>query len=612
MGYFRQYPYSNFHEMNMDEILKIIRQMLDDWAAFQLEMGEYVHDVDEALLEFRNWFNNLDIEDELRDAVNAAVDEMITSGEMGSLIAPYIPTIVQQWMDDNITNPTTPVIDKTLLTGGAAADARAAGQIRKQLYGLYNELSFTTQVGYVDNNTGAFVDNYANWSRSGYIAVDASIDLYIYSQYATNYNAIYDSNHTFISAFSINAGYATAVQLPINAAYIAISGLDPSLDDLYMFQYKVRKYNGIASGVFEPYDNLINKVKWYNGTLTSAGVYNFSTARLVTDFIPVNGNQLIYGDVFDYGIIIAEYDTNKSLLYIQNFYYDAPGFLRMLRPETKYIRMCVVYSPDTSRTLYPYNIYESHLLVHLQDVIDSPIKVMTYNAGGYAYGLDYGLAPAIYDEKLTNYRRVIAEVDADIIGMQEYDTRMDRANTIWANDVLWDYYYANEEVTGSQTAIKSKIPMQYHYSAQLTSGRYYSYGFISGVFIMSVHFSVGAGNATTRAAEAAEVISIVSQYSRYIIFGDFNPMPGEESTLYGLFTAAGMNVANCGWFGKYYTWTDRPADFDDYDNPQGTVWYVDNIITSSNIKIENAYPLPEAYDLLASDHIPFVAELSIS
>lgn len=35
MGIFRQFPYSNFHEMNMDQILKITKDLENEWAQFQ-------------------------------------------------------------------------------------------------------------------------------------------------------------------------------------------------------------------------------------------------------------------------------------------------------------------------------------------------------------------------------------------------------------------------------------------------------------------------------------------------------------------------------------------------------------------------------------------------
>ena len=55
MGIFRQFPYSNFHEMNMDEILKIVTDFESEWENMQLSFEElvaYVH----------TYFDNIDEE----------------------------------------------------------------------------------------------------------------------------------------------------------------------------------------------------------------------------------------------------------------------------------------------------------------------------------------------------------------------------------------------------------------------------------------------------------------------------------------------------------------------------------------------------------------------
>ena len=65
MGIFRQFPYSNFHEMNMDELIKIVRQLLDEWSALNTDMEQYKNDIDAAIASFRHWFDNLDVDDEV-------------------------------------------------------------------------------------------------------------------------------------------------------------------------------------------------------------------------------------------------------------------------------------------------------------------------------------------------------------------------------------------------------------------------------------------------------------------------------------------------------------------------------------------------------------------
>lgn len=607
MGVFRNFPYSNFHEMNMDEILKTIKNLLEEWSALNEDMNQYKNDIDATIASFRNWFNNLDVDDEIRNAINSKIDSLIRSGEMESIIQPYVSPVVTTWLENNITEPTGVVIDESLTTRGACADARAAGKIRSEVSGLYTELSFSKNNGYVDTETGAFIP-YDGWSRTDYIPVDASKPLYIECEQRTTFNVMYDENHTKIKSFSLQQG-TNKIVLPINAKYIVLSGVNPFIDGFYAYYWITKPYNGTSQGQFEPFHNFAYQ-NWYNGSLNSEGNYIETPARLVTDFVPVTGNIEIHGEIWNWPLIIAEYDSNKNCLYMQNDYY-VDDFERILNPNTAYIRMLTYDGTNQEREIIPTDIYFSRIFLERRYVPSKILKVATYNVGGYHYGTGYGIPANEYDEKLIGWRRVIADLDADVLGLQEYDTRMDEANTIWSNDVLWNHFYSYGEVTGSQTALKSKPICSYHSIGQLSTGRYYVTGYIAGIFVISVHLSVGANNSSVRLGEAQEIIDIVSAHDKFIIFGDFNPEIGEEDTLYKKFTDEGMKLCNCGFFGKYYTWSSNRADFDDYENPTGALWYIDNIIVSNNIDILNAYPMPDAYRKASSDHIPFIAELKV-
>lgn len=597
MGIFRQFPYSNFHDMNMDQIIKIVREMWDEWEATKTEWASYKDFID-------NYFNNLDVSDE----VLAALRVLAADGTLADVMDPAIAQNVTEWLSEHITTPETIVIDSSLTVRGAAADARAAGKIREEVSGLYTELPFTKHDGYVDIQTGAFVP-YDNWSRTDYISVDASKPLYIECDVSTNFNVMYDADHQKIKSFGLQRG-TNKIVLPINAKYIALSGQNPFIDGFYAYYWHTKIYNGTAQGQFEPFHNFAYQ-KWYNGSLNSQGNYVESPVRLVTDFVPVSGNFEIHGEIWQWPLIIAEYDENKNNIYMQQYYYN-DDFVRILKPETKYVRMVTFDGSSLEREIIPTDIYFSRIFLERKYVPADTLKVATYNVGGYHYGTGYGIPADEYDEKLIGWRRVIADLEADVLGMQEYDTRMDEANTIWSNDALWDHFYGYEATTGSQTALKSKPIMSYYTIGQLSTGRYYCSGYIAGIFILSVHLSVGANNASTRITEAQEIINMVASHDKFIIFGDFNPEVGEEDALYKKFTDAGMKLCNCGFFGKYYTWSSNREDFDDYENPTGTLWYIDNIIVSNNIDILNAYPMPAAYKMASSDHIPFIAELKVS
>ena len=138
MGVFRQFPYSNFHEMNMDEIIKVIKNMLEEWAQYYAEWdawmaeinddwSEYQRVMNEAWLNMRNfinnYFDNLDVQVE----INNKITSMVNSGQFADIVEPYIPPRVTEWLAANITQPVGVVIDTSLSVAGACADAKATG-----------------------------------------------------------------------------------------------------------------------------------------------------------------------------------------------------------------------------------------------------------------------------------------------------------------------------------------------------------------------------------------------------------------------------------------------------------------------------------------------------
>ena len=126
MGIFQQFPYSNFHEMNLDQIIKIMRQMQDEWEANKTEWASYKEFID-------NYFENLDVSQEVLDALRI----FAADGTLATIMDPTIATETAAWLAEHITQPTTPAIDTSLSVAGAAADAKAAGDA---IIDLQNEL----------------------------------------------------------------------------------------------------------------------------------------------------------------------------------------------------------------------------------------------------------------------------------------------------------------------------------------------------------------------------------------------------------------------------------------------------------------------------------------
>ena len=201
MGIFRQFPYSNFHDMNMDQILKIMREIQDEWTETKTEWASYKDFID-------NYFANLDISAEVLQALRTVID----TGEFNEVADPVIITEVSRWLDENIT-PTTPVVDASLSIAGAAADAYVTGHNLKVLRRAvthasnkaFNFIDPEWQQGSI-NMSGEI--STSNGIRTPYI--DISDDIYLWLEFPEGYEGgiyLYDANQTYLIRHISLTGY---------------------------------------------------------------------------------------------------------------------------------------------------------------------------------------------------------------------------------------------------------------------------------------------------------------------------------------------------------------------------------------------------------------------
>ena len=112
---YNEYPYTDFHELNLDWFLAEFKQVHD-----------HVDDLDATVTEFTqfvtDYFDNLDVQEE----INNKLDALVADGTIADLLLPLTTDAVGDWLEDHIT-PTTPPVDDTLTIAGAAADAKITG-----------------------------------------------------------------------------------------------------------------------------------------------------------------------------------------------------------------------------------------------------------------------------------------------------------------------------------------------------------------------------------------------------------------------------------------------------------------------------------------------------
>lgn len=216
---FHDYPYTDFHELNLDWVIKKVKELATAWAQVQQDWT----DEQAAFANLQNWienyFNNLNVQTE----INLKLDAMVVAGTMSELIAPYVAsglpaevasqlgdvvaaqigavvatqigavvadqlpaiaataaaTEVGTWLSTHIDPDTGYVIDDTLTVSLAAADAKTVGDKVTEIKSALSSLGF---INYYDtdwtldriigSNGAISTDNYHAITRS--LTIDAN------------------------------------------------------------------------------------------------------------------------------------------------------------------------------------------------------------------------------------------------------------------------------------------------------------------------------------------------------------------------------------------------------------------------------------------------------
>lgn len=87
MGIYRQFPYSNFHEMNLD-------WLLNTWKEFSAQFESWKDDVDAAIEEFRKYLEDLHIDDYVQEVLNQWFEDGVFTDIINSLAMPQRELII--------------------------------------------------------------------------------------------------------------------------------------------------------------------------------------------------------------------------------------------------------------------------------------------------------------------------------------------------------------------------------------------------------------------------------------------------------------------------------------------------------------------------------------
>ena len=143
MGIYENLPYTNYHDLNADWIVKEIQRVAAEWVAYRDDLDTWksgVDDdvdtwksgVDDQLATFQAWFDSLDLSAETR----TIIQEMVASGQFITVTQPTITSTVETWLTDHISG--TVAVDNTLTISGAAADSKKVGDKIADLKGDFS------------------------------------------------------------------------------------------------------------------------------------------------------------------------------------------------------------------------------------------------------------------------------------------------------------------------------------------------------------------------------------------------------------------------------------------------------------------------------------------
>lgn len=512
-----------------------------------------------------------------------------------------------------------------------------------------------TQNSYIDRD--GKLKTSENWYASDYINVSQYSELIAtMPNLRSTYNAFYsDANESsFIKSFYIQTT-ATNIVVPENAAYMRISGRSDAF--LATTIYFISKNTATVTALNEAKQARIpvyisdltissttkNGVTYsfsngkgtFSGTPSSTFTINIdgSTSTIPqwlnegeTYYVTVDktGSDKVYFNIQTYGANstwISEplkLSRGSQAFTIDSF--SASGIIGVL------LRYSVTSAGggNVDGTTIKISIYKAPKK-------EKHLRVMQNNLGKFRYGyssLDtYGLTEAQYTTKLANYKKMYGKYRPDVLCVQEMVQYMDKAQTHNAFKVLYDDLFFNNSFGGTATSygIFAQIDGP-KFSQETITGNVggTSYSVVAEiceaviddtvVAIVSTAFNSESGQETTRAAQLQLIINRVAGYDYAIIGGDLNVYSDSELTsLIGVAQAAGYTAANYDYWGRQETYVPHPGQ--SYFNK------IDNILVRGNIKIANFEVLtdftptnPTDYtndNLLASDHIPIIADLVI-
>ena len=352
------------------KVVDLLNQAIENDDAINTDMNNVITAYNQLQDYVNTYFENLDVEQEINDKLDA----MALSGELGTIISPYVPNVVSGWLGEHLS-PTEPPIDSSLTIKNAGADSEQTGFLaRGSLNDKYNE-TYTRNIV----NTNELKDGAYNL-QTGSVSV---VETWYYSE--TYYPAgrvvsnarpfiiFYDDNYEFISGVQLTANTphtpptgAKYIRYSINSLNTVISygdtvkeGYKVNLNSIGINEFAADAINSWADNTGFEYSesNIINSEtqaitgEYYK--LTSGEIANSSDFSRCPTFFPVTGNKVISNGRPFFIFYDKEYE------FISGTQPSAGNVAVDIPSNAKYLRFCVVSNDFNILAISFCNILEN-------------------------------------------------------------------------------------------------------------------------------------------------------------------------------------------------------------------------------------------------------------
>lgn len=237
MGLYEHWPYVNFHDLNLDWIIKEIPKVFvsrdeaqasaeasaESAAASHLSAEASQASADASQLSAEAAQQSAS---DSQESAEASAASEVSAKNYADHIADPVSGLVTEWLEDNIT-PTTPAVDASLTVSGAAADAKVTGD---KINAINNKCyAFNLVPGvYINRDNGNELSS-SGWSATDYIPIPPNT-LMIYTGSASLvWGAMYDENKNYLSPRTWNTQFNSFFNDTNEMRYFRTSGEDANM-----------------------------------------------------------------------------------------------------------------------------------------------------------------------------------------------------------------------------------------------------------------------------------------------------------------------------------------------------------------------------------------------